>query len=1086
MIISIKNTLLLLALLPLAALGQQTNSRNYIISRTYKQSGADANDISKVVTEVRYLDGLGRPLQNVVIGQNPSGNDIIEPVEFDGAGRQVKSFLRYAAAGNGAFQNNAVANAATWYNANSAGLQASDLARPYLENFFEESPLSRVKGQRQPGAKSAYSVVKYKTNCCNELKRYDYDLTTNTISQPGGYAPGTITFVQTTDEEGKTVSEYTDLTGAMVCRQVTAAAGVVLSTYYVFDDIGLLRAVLQPQYQDQPSLTDYAFTYDYDERGRMVVKRVPGGGVTELVYDQFDRLALSRDANQLARGVWAFTKYDAQNRPVATGEITSALTRNAWAANFAAVNEHHEERSNGVTAGYTLNKTAPTNAAGANLLTIHFYDDYAFTKAGNLGYNASYYPSNNGNVKGQATGSRTRMLLGNGGAGGWLTEVIYYDGEYRSIQTNRELYDLGAGAIERVSTQYKYDLAPAVAEQKTEQMLPANVTHTHLVTYQYDHADRILSVKEKVTSGAQTKEAVTIAQRYNVLGRPQSKWFHSSDGEKFRLRTNYVQNIRGWQTDAKTVYKKDANGPDAAFLGCNLAYANGGSYSNGNISQMQWQNKDEAAFTKGLSFSYDGANRLTSSTGLMGYPDVESGIGYDKNGNIKTLKRSGAATDNLAYTYLGNRLSNVNDASGSDLGVKNGSSSYSYDGNGNMTSDGNRGATIAYNFLNLPKTVTISGKTATYDYDASGEKHKYAADTLTLKYAGNFEYRQVAGANVLDRVALNDGQAVFRKGVLKFEYSLKDHLGNVRIVFDEAGNILQRTDYYPFGLSINRDGAVPKMQNWVNRYNFLAKETQIGSGYIDLSRRFYDQAIGRFLQVDPVIGGQEDQSVYQYGWNDPILRSDPDGACPNCPNNGMSFVENIYWDARDRALSATYTVGTYLESLISNDVSVKKINVKYSESGRQFEIANIEGDKHLAAFIGVLDIASAIPSSNIAGSLLAKIGGAKGAVSEIVGPTIKQISRKLNGAITEPILPPKTIVSKDGVNIVHYTKSGDHGPPHLHVKGGGPETKIGQNGKPLRNNPSLTFEQQSIVSDSKKEIKNAIKKIGAWFNYNQQ
>jgi hypothetical protein len=35
------------------------------------------------------------------------------------------------------------------------------------------------------------------------------------------------------------------------------------------------------------------------------------------------------------------------------------------------------------------------------LLTITFYDDYAFSKAANLSYNAGYYPGNNANVKGQ-------------------------------------------------------------------------------------------------------------------------------------------------------------------------------------------------------------------------------------------------------------------------------------------------------------------------------------------------------------------------------------------------------------------------------------------------------------------------------------------------------------------------------------------------------------------------------------------------------------------------------------------------------------------------------------------------------------
>ncbi|WP_215234228.1 DUF6443 domain-containing protein [Dyadobacter linearis] len=877
-------TLILLALLiPLASFPQQTNSRNYVISRNYKQSGADPNDVSKVVTDVQYLDGLGRPLQKVLVGLSPSGKDFVYPNEFDAAGRQPKQYLPYVSAGNGAYQGNGATDAVTWYAANSAGLQSADLGRPYHESFYEDSPASRISKERAPGNKSSNSVIKYKTNATNQVNRYDYDPVAKTIVQVGQFAAGTLLLVSNTDEQGNVSHEFTDLLGQVVCRQVVAAAGNTLSTYYVYDGLRLLRAVLQPNYQDVASLTDHAFTYDYDELGRMIGKNVPGLGKTEYVYDQYDRPSLSRDPGQKQRGVWAFTKYDAQSRPVVSGEITSASTRTDWSIVVDANTQHHEERNNAVSAGYTLDKTAPKNATEANLLTVHFYDDYAFSKAANLAYFNAYYPSTNPNVKSQVTGGRVRMLPGNGAAGGWLTHVVYYDGEYRAIQTARELYDLGAGAIERVSTQYKYDLAPVVTEQKTEQVLAGNVINTHVATYTYDHADRLLSVKEKVTNGAKNAEAVTVAQRYNALGQLQSKWFHSDDGTKFRLKTAYTYNIRSWLSEGKTFYKKVENGPEVSYYGFNLAYSNGATYTDGNISQMQWLGKDEATFSKGLSFTYDGANRLTGSTGLSGYLDTEKNITYDKNGNVKTLVRAGAAVDNLTYAYTGNRLSNVTDGSGSNLGVKNGASSYAYDANGNMTTDGNRGATLAYNYLNLPKTVKIGAKAFTYDYDAAGEKYKYAGDTLILKYAGAFEYRQVGNANNLYRVGLKEGQAVFRDGKLVFEYYLQDHLGNARVVFNKSGKVLQKTDYYPFGLSINRDGAVPKVQNWVNRHLYNAKELQVGSGYLDYGARMYMPEVGRWGVVDPMADIYEGWSPYHYVFNNPSKWTDTDGRCPTCP-----------------------------------------------------------------------------------------------------------------------------------------------------------------------------------------------------------
>ena len=55
---------------------------------------------------------------------------------------------------------------------------------------------------------------------------------------------------------------------------------------------------------------------------------------------------------------------------------------------------------------------------------------------------------------------------------------------------------------------------------------------------------------------------------------------------------------------------------------------------------------------------------------------------------------------------------------------------------------------------------------------------------------------------------------------------------------------------------------------------------------MDLQARFYDITTGRFIQVDPVTELQESQSVYQYGWNNPILRSDPNGTYPDGPGDG--------------------------------------------------------------------------------------------------------------------------------------------------------------------------------------------------------
>jgi RHS repeat-associated protein len=100
--------------------------------------------------------------------------------------------------------------------------------------------------------------------------------------------------------------------------------------------------------------------------------------------------------------------------------------------------------------------------------------------------------------------------------------------------------------------------------------------------------------------------------------------------------------------------------------------------------------------------------------------------------------------------------------------------------------------------------------------------------------------------------------------------------------FDDKGKVLQQTDYYPFGLEIDRNdpAQTTAVRNGVNRYNFLGKETQVSTGYIDLQARFYDPAVGRFMAEDPETEGQLEFSPYHYSFDNPIRFSDPDGRWP--------------------------------------------------------------------------------------------------------------------------------------------------------------------------------------------------------------
>ncbi len=174
-----------------------------------------------------------------------------------------------------------------------------------------------------------------------------------------------------------------------------------------------------------------------------------------------------------------------------------------------------------------------------------------------------------------------------------------------------------------------------------------------------------------------------------------------------------------------------------------------------------------------------------------------------------------APIDNLTYTYNPsdlNKLDKVTDASNTAKGFKTATNNslYTYDANGNLTSDLNKNITsITYNYLNLPLVITFTGNNRIeFIYDATGAKLRkttYANNVLQEKrdYVNGVEYK----GGVLDRFAHTEGAVVNQAGTYVHEYNIKDHLGNTRVTYSDANNdgvlvvsdMKQTNHYYPFG-----------------------------------------------------------------------------------------------------------------------------------------------------------------------------------------------------------------------------------------------------------------------------------------------
>jgi RHS repeat-associated protein len=107
-----------------------------------------------------------------------------------------------------------------------------------------------------------------------------------------------------------------------------------------------------------------------------------------------------------------------------------------------------------------------------------------------------------------------------------------------------------------------------------------------------------------------------------------------------------------------------------------------------------------------------------------------------------------------------------------------------------------------------------------------------------------------------------------------FYFYVKDHLGSTRAVVDDAGDVVEAYDYYPFGL---QSRSYKEKGDPLTKETFTGKEQDTESNLHYYGARFYDPSLGRFLSVDPLSHKAPSFNPFHYTKNNPINRIDPDG-----------------------------------------------------------------------------------------------------------------------------------------------------------------------------------------------------------------
>lgn len=919
-----------------------------------------STDVKEAKMSTRYFDGMGRPIQTVIkqgsletnfytLTSSAGAFDLVNMHVYDNAGRERYKYLPTPA--NGALGNLSIRDGL--FKLNPFDQQNGFLNVFYLSNQgetvfsgtqnwgygktnFENSPLNRPVEVFSPGISwvgsenvnnpEANKSVKFSYWFNTELDEVRmWDVTEGTTGTFGAYtsssvySPGQLYKNVIEDEHGKQVIEFKDKNGLIILKkiQLTALKDLGggkdhegwLCTYYLYDDLNRLRAVIQPEgvknldngnwTMTTHLLQEQLFRYEYDSDNRMIIKKVPSAGEVYMVYDESDRLVMTQDANMRTGTIrWLITKYDDLNRPYETG---------LW-NNNTAFTTHLENAAAG-------SEVYPITTSGYEQLTVNYYDSYdwadnyatEFKNYDITGLNSHWLVSSNTThpypqlvpvnksvvLKGRVTGSRIKIL--NSSPAKYITTVIFYDDKGLAIQT-RVINE--TEGVDVLSTQYSWNGMPliTVQEQNIKTGSTADITIKTITKLTYDGLGRLVQTDKKIGSslvnnGAIPIEYTTISKNeYDAYGKIKKKTlgpdYEGPDTKVEELVYDY--NIRGWLLGVNRDYVRGSN--DNHHFGFDLGYdktknrlIDNKTYTkaqyNGNIAGMVWKSKGSNE-TRKYDFDYDATNRLLKAdfsqyTGSdfdqsagVNY-DMKMGDGtqvgvnnaYDANGNIKQMQHWGMKLtgseqiDNLRYTYTAgtNRLKNVvdfnNDANtklgdfrtasshsqqadkllltpASSLPAFDAITDYTYDANGNMMSDENKAiSSIAYNYLNLPQNMTVAGKGAiNYMYDATGVKMKKTTveDNATVIYNGNsysnvtvsttthylggsvFESKQYTNEPMLNAVLGYNYKFQFighEEGRIRLEkegdnlylcdaspnrfvydYMIKDHLGNVRMV----------------------------------------------------------------------------------------------------------------------------------------------------------------------------------------------------------------------------------------------------------------------------------------------------------------
>lgn len=835
----------------------------------------------------QYFDGLGRQIETVYKGKATGGKDQVLAIGYDSQGRPNKNYELFAGSG-------------------SSGAYQSPGATVYTLTEYESNSLNRVSKVTPPSW--AATTTTYGTNSSGDaVLNYNF---TNGGSSPFG--ANLLAKAIATDGNGNKTITFTDKKGRMLLsRKANSGESSKADTYYVYDDKDRLVRVIPPGagWND----ANLIYTYQYTNNDLISQKTVPGKGYEAFEYNSRDLPVRYQDP--ILRGNssrWMGSKYDVYGRLTEKGvwasgsgdgvTLTNKIIENIYGTSGIEIDKL---KTNKVQAFTVADPVVTPSAANAVLQTTFTYDTYGRI-SGTKGNNHT----NTGNLTAEDIGyaydhgdnilTETRSSTHSAGTTSYVNARLF-DSWGRLTQTSQNLNGAGAKVISELSYTDK--------DQLSWKKLGGGLQQ---IDYGY-LPNRLLSSING--TAALTASTYPVGNMLTSLNTPV--FSGNSNGDLFREVLEYNSLTAG--------------------LG-------GTAQNSGNIGQMLWQVKGRATMAYG--FTYDYLDRLTDSKFASyksdGSIDATDYYGesqtFDVRGNIKSITRRGMLKGPTGYAR-GNVTSQT-------MTIENGT-------NLSKAGSGLTGITPTYgtmdvphNHLNLPSKFEFNtANKIELLYDGQGNKlRKTVTESgvvkLTQDYLDGIELKN----NAVEAVYNEEGRAFNNAGTYRYEFLLRDHLGNTRVVFTDKGaagiqdqtEILSETHYYPFGKTLDgawyNDANAPKYKYLYNGKE-LADEFDLN--FYDYGARWFDPGMASWWEVDPLVEKYFDKSPYLFAGGNPLKYIDNDGDSIMLFKNGsyVGMIDNGKAEITgfnqesviDKNGKETLTAGN---SFAFNDIDLDKAKLK--------------------------------------------------------------------------------------------------------------------------------------------------------------